>query len=430
MKTKWMEGFPPGWEPAEATKALLGGVLATTEGVIGLEAALVAQKAETKERLDDLDVRMQKGGSRGDGGGGRLDDGAKDSLFADVETKIAPKFEHEAQSEIDPAGVRFGALVGAIAGGVKIQNQLEPDEQKTLIEGVGAAGGYNLPGVVSGPFIDSVRPLTQVLKAGVQSFVMNGPVVKFPGWDELITAGWRSETGAFHETTASFRKVELSAKMVGTTIPLSIELLEDASNDIGGTSARIEQEIARAMAQAIDLAALFGAGTDAEPLGLATMAASGVGDLNTEVLGSGNGATPGDYDFLLDSLLKGRNSNFEPGSIIWSPRTASTLSKLVTGISGDKTKLKAPDDVVALRKFVTTQIPDTLTVGTSDDCSDAFLGDFSYGIMGFRPEVGIRRLTDPYTGAANGIVKLYAWQRVDFAVLQGQAFTVISGIRG
>jgi hypothetical protein len=64
-----------------------------------------------------------------------------------------------------------------------------------------------------------------------------------------------------------------------------------------------------------------------------------------------NSATPTDYDDLLDLLLSCREANGNPTTLVWAPRMANTLAKLVTGITSDLTKLRPPDDVLALMRI-------------------------------------------------------------------------------
>jgi HK97 family phage major capsid protein len=375
-------------------------------------------------RIDELDVRMQKApGDRAVNSGLPAVD-AK-SPFLALQQKAAPHFA-TAEHGWEAKNVRFGALVAAMAGGEVVRKQLEADEQKALFESVGPSGGYTVPEAIGSIFIDAVRPRTRVLEAGARTYPMEAPRVDFPGWDDLVTGQWRSEGGAFGQSAPTIRRVTLDAKTCGTFVDLSIELIQDAGSNVGAISQRVEEEMGRAIAQAIDLAALHGAGSADEPLGLYNNAL-----VTSTILGGGaNGAAPTDYGFLLDAMYVVESSNFTPSALIWAPRTANTLRKLATGLAGDKTQLRMPQEVAALNRLATNQVAIEDTVGTSTDCSSAFLGDYTNMVVGFRPQIGVQTLSDPYTQmAASGTVRLYAWVRADVVLLQPQAFTVVQGIR-
>lgn len=355
--------------------------------------------------------------------GGRAVAGATAEPFFGVEQRMAPRFLERVPDEErrDAGEVRFGALVAAMAGGQRVASQLREAEQRALLTMTGPGGGYVVPDAIGALFLDAVRPRTRVLEAGARTYPMEAPTVALPGWDDPVTAGWRTEGAAFHVATPTFREVVLQAKSVTSLVTVSNEIIEDA---LDATSTRIEEEMGRALAQALDLAALHGSGTDSEPLGLYNT--SGI---ETVELGAGNGAVITDYDDLLDAIHDVEAANFVPTGIIWNPRTANSLRKLVTGISGDLTKLRVPDEVRALPRLATNQVDTALTVGGSSDCSAAFVGQWDRLVIGLRPDIGVRLQVDPYSQGDNGLVVIRASLRADVAVLDKGAFSVVTGIR-
>jgi HK97 family phage major capsid protein len=391
-----------------------------------------AREDRINARLDELDVRMQKSNMRADLGHRATEATKKSGKLLGLETKVAPRLLERIDTGslgYEPEKVRMGALVGAIAFGEKFRGELNDDESKALLEMSGPGGGYTVPEAIASIFIDAVRPATRVLQAGAVTYPMLAPIEHIPGWDEPLQSGWRGEGGAwFVDTDPHFRRITLQAKSVATAIDLGIELVEDAGQNVSSLSQRVETEMGKALAQAIDLAALHGAGSDDEPAGLYTLLDANIG-VNSVELGSGDGATPTDYDFLSDAIYEIEADNFEPSGLIWNPRTQNTLRKLVTGIAGDKRRLTVPDEVQALTRLSTNQVRNDLAVGASSDCSAAFVGDWSRLVVGVRPSMGVRTLSDPYTQMSGGKIRLYAWIRADIAVLNGPAFCVAKGIR-
>ena len=94
--------------------------------------------------------------------------------------------------------------------------------------------------------------------------------------------------------------------------------------------------------------------------------------------------------------------------------------------------LNPPDSFRSLERYVTAQVPNNFTQGTSNVASDAFVGDWSQFAIGMRTSIRIEATQlgadENGLGFASLSVLVRAWMRVDFAVLQPSAFVVISGL--
>jgi HK97 family phage major capsid protein len=154
---------------------------------------------------------------------------------------------------------------------------------------------------------------------------------------------------------------------------MSLELIEDAPN----AGEVIEREFTQAIAQEFDRVALVGTGLVHEPLGIANKPG-----VNARALGSGNGATPADYDFLIDAISDVLGAHGEPSAILYNSTTWGVLAKLKEAVNFQP--LRVPEAVAAVPRLVTNQIPNDLTVGSSTDCSLAFTGDFRMLAIGLR----------------------------------------------
>ncbi|MFN8123642.1 MAG: phage major capsid protein [Thermoleophilia bacterium] len=314
---------------------------------------------------------------------------------------------------------RLGALVNAAATGAS-KLDLSDAEHKALAGSTGS-GQYTLaPGLASG-IIDNARNESRVIEAGALTFPMTDPTMYLPRLTDDPQGAWRAEGSAVAIDDPTFDRITLTAQTCSVIVKLSYELFEDTS-DAG--YAAIENSIVKALALKLDYAALMGSGVDNEPQGI-----FGTSGVNVVSLAT-NGATPGDYDFFIDAMADVEAANGTPTAAIYSPRTAKTLRKLTTGISGDKTKLQMPESVRALRHLTTNQVPDNLDHGTAAGvCSTAFVGDFSQVIIGVRPEFGFRvqRLNELYAGTMQ--IGLLAWFRADIAVARPNHLTVVKGIK-
>jgi HK97 family phage major capsid protein len=399
-----------------------------------------ADSKETKQaverlqgRLDEMEAQGQKAGlaprsaSAVEGKGPLLP----------LEAKAAPVFaeaESDQSDDFDVKNVRLGALLMGVLHYGEVKSQLTPDERKALSVIVDPSGGMLIPQSIGRMFIDAVRPRTQILAAGGMTYAMTeGPNVSLPGWDTPPQAGWRGATGQFPDAGGSFRNVQLNAKDLGCYLDIPGSLFDDAASNLGAVDQLIQAQLAKAIAQAIDLAALLskdvtnaGGGTQV-PMGLAALDSLGVVSANYGIplaTSSGtNGGTPS-YDWYIDAAAAVAGQNFKATGHISAPRTFASLGKAK---DSQLRYLDKPQYLADLRDYETNQVPITLKKGTNTDTAASFVGDFSQMVVGMRNELSILR--DPYTGALGRTIRLVVWQRADVAVLNKNAFQIVDGVR-
>jgi len=310
----------------------------------------------------------------------------------------------------------FGRLVRALVTGDWSGAE---SERRALGEGTVTAGGYLVPSPLAGMVLDLARAKTVVTQAGAVTIPMTSSTVRLVSVGSDPVPSWKSENTELGPASMTFGSLTLTARTLAVWLPVSIELLEDAPN----AAEVVESVVSASMAVALDKAALTGSGTGAEPLGLLnTPGLSGV------VCGIGNGAVPTSYQPFVQACQLVRMSNHEPGAVIMSPRTAGTLDGLVDSTGQP---LVPPPVVAGLKRLTTTSIPDNLVVGTSNDCSVAFIGDFSQLCLGMRTDllVEVERPLGGVEGRSlQAVVRAYL--RADVAVLRPAAFAKIEGIRG
>ena len=174
------------------------------------------------------------------------------------------------------------------------------------------------------------------------------------------------------------------------------------------------------MALELDRACLRGTGTAPEPRGVKNQ--SGI---TTTAFGGANGATVTNYDHLIDALQVLRGGNFEPTGIIQAPRSETSLSKLKEATTN--AYLTPPAALDGIARYTTNQIPVNLTVGTSSDCTEVYVGDWSQLLLGVRTGFNIKFLQERY--ADNGQVAYLASLRADVQLAQPAAFNLINGVR-
>jgi HK97 family phage major capsid protein len=310
----------------------------------------------------------------------------------------------------------LGRIAGALLGRLD-RSELSDSEQRAMAEGVDASGGFLVPEILSSNVIDRVRNKAAVFAAGALTIPMDTDTTNLARLAGGNSANWKSENAAVTESDETWERVQLRTKTAVVLQRVSQELFEDLSPE----GARvIENEILQALALKLDLAALRGSGVDPEPRGIRNQ--TGV---NIVSLGA-NGATPTNYDFLIDALSAVRDANGEPKAAIYASRTAKTLDKLKDSTGQP---LNQPGAVAELSKFVSNQIPINLTQGTSTDTSEAYVGDFSTVLIGLRPTIGMRVKVLSERYADNLQIGLIAWIRGDVGLAHPEHLSVVTGIR-
>jgi HK97 family phage major capsid protein len=267
--------------------------------------------------------------------------------------------------------LRLGRIIRALALGDR--RGLSGLEQRVLSEGTDSAGGYTVPEILAGRFIDRVRNAMVVQRAGAQTVPMTSdtlhiarlaqPVAASP---DITTAQWKTENDTIDETDLLLERVTFTARTLPVLLKLSVELSEDSVN----IDEIIERELSQQLALELDRVALLGSGTPPEPRGIRNQ--SGV---NIQNFGD---VSPADYDFIVDSIARIWADNHTPNARIYNSSLAAHLAKLKDSTGQP---LRAPDVVTAVPAFITNQITNS---GASPDETTMFVGDFSQLLIGLR----------------------------------------------
>lgn len=286
-----------------------------------------------------------------------------------------------------------------------------------LSVGTDSAGGYAVPGTVMPGILEALVPASSVLSAGAGIVPLDTGAKTFTtaAVDTIPKAAWRLESGNVANSEPTFRGVIAVPKSLAFLFKVSRELLADAPN----LSEALNIAIAQAFAVELDRTALLGSGVDPEPKGLANT--TGI----ISVANGANGAALAGYSNFFAGIQGILQANApHPTAAIMSPRSLVKLGGL-TDETGQP--LRKPEMVEKLNLLSTTAIPDNLTVGTSSDCSELYLGDFSKLNFMMREQVSIQVAKDLYAGT--GEIGFICHVRADVAVLYPKAFARITGLK-
>ncbi len=298
---------------------------------------------------------------------------------------------------------------------------------RDLSTGTIAAGGAMVAtDLLAANFIDLLRARTLTRSMGAT--VLSGLVgnVAIPRQSASVTLNWVAQSGAATESDSAFNQVTLTPKTAHGIQDVTRDLLLQGTPAVEGL---VRADLLATMAVQIDLAALHGTGTGAQPTGLALTA--GIGS----VAGGANGAVP-TWDNIVQLEEQVANANASDGlsGYLTNSRVRSRLkrSQKFTGTNGQEIWEKPmPADNPGMfgmlngyRAGVSNNVRNDLTKGTSTGvCSALFFGNWSDLIIG---EWGtVELLPDPLTQAANRIIRMHVYQTVDIAVRRPASFAAM-----
>lgn len=389
----------------------------------------------TNARIDQLNARRNRPGAGADAGGDSEAEQRARSIFLDkVEggemSVLRADSDFERHYLERPVGAeKRGAQRPTFTGPAPTMAQFirgvagmetTPEVRAALSVGTNAAGGYAVPDILMPQILQAMVPSSALMLAGAGMVDMTGVADGAKTYtqaivDALPTPAWRSENGGVVESEPTFRAVVATPRSLAFVVVASRELLADASN----MSTALTQAIGQAMALEYDRVGLRGSGTAPQPAGILNTT-----NVNSVTQGT-NGATITGYSPILSAMLAVRKQNgATPTAWITSPDAVVKYAGLVDSTGQP---LQAPDMVRRLRQYDTTQIPINLTVGTSTDCTEQYIGDFSGVYYLMRENVNIQILKELYAGT--GQIGFLVHARMDTFIAYPKAFAVVKGTR-
>ena len=292
-----------------------------------------------------------------------------------------------------------------------------PSVQNALSVGTDTAGGFSVPGVLMPGILDAMVPASSLLTAGAGIVPLEQGAKTFTtaAINTIPTAAWRNESAAVATSDPAFRAVVATPRSLSFMFKVSRELLADAV----GLTASLNQAIAQAFAKELDRVGLRGTGSAPEPRGI----------LNTAgiqaVTNGTNGAALASYANLFSATQALLQADAPmPTAAIMSPRSLVKLGGLLDS-TGQPVNM--PEMLKPLKLISTSQVPNNLTVGTSSDCSEIYVGDFSKLYFAMRESVSIQMLNEAY--ASTGEIGFACHVRADVVLTYPAAFAVVTGVR-
>lgn len=260
-------------------------------------------------------------------------------------------------------------------------------------------------------FIEPFRNRLLARQLGARVLTGLSGNVDIPAYGSGVSSGWIAENGALTASGMTFTNKTMTPKHVGSLAEMSRQLIQQSSP---GIEQLLRDDMAFALAQAIDTAMILGGGTN-EPTGILPT----VG-IQTSSLATLNWAG------ILAMLEKIELVNGSAGAWLTSPQVATKLRGTLKSATAGAAYLSEGGRMADLTVNSTKQVPLNLT--PTPDTGRLILGDFSQVLLGIWSELDI--LVNPYdsTAYARGGVLVRALATCDIAIRHPEAFVVADDV--
>ncbi len=179
-------------------------------------------------------------------------------------------------------------------------------EFKALSATVGSEGGYLIPEVYADQIIELLYPKTVIFELGAQKVPLTNGNLNIPKMTAGSRATWGNEKRKITSTQPSFGNIRLSAKRLQAIVPQTRELL--MSSNVSSDQ-MFANDLMRRMQLGLDYGALYGKGTEFEPMGIANNKGIEVLDARNldKELADGNGNVTPDLPVYVRSKVFMKN---------------------------------------------------------------------------------------------------------------------------
>ena len=254
-----------------------------------------------------------------------------------------------------------------------------------------------------GDFIDVLRNQSSVMAAGATMLGGLSGDVKIPRKSAAASAAFiANEGGAAAESEMTVGNVSLSPKTLGAFTDVTRQLLIQSSLDVENL---IRDDLTRAMALAIDSAALSGSGSNGNPTGIKNTA-----NINTVDFGTAPDTTP-TFAQVVDMETQVATDNALLGNLsyIVHPTMYGYMKSNFIDAGSGRT-IAENGRINGYNAVVSAQ-------GAAGDLYFGNFNDLLIGMFG-----GLDIVVDPYTASTTGTVRVVALQSVDAAVRHAASF--------
>ena len=312
---------------------------------------------------------------------------------------------------------------GKDSNGFFVPLDLPMDSGKRVFEASVPTQGGNLVAnnLLAGSFIDLLRNKALVTQLGAT--FLSGLVgnVTIPRQNAAGQTYWVAENAAITESEGAFDSIALSPHTVAARSQMTRQMLQQSTPDIEMLA---RNDLILIMALALDSAAIYGTGTNGQPLGILNQ--TGIG---SEAIGTNGGAISIDNLIDMETLVASANADMGALAYLTNPHLIGSLKKLksTTGqyLWTDNPigmRTATPGEINGYPVARTNQIQSNGTKGTGTNLSSIIYGNWNDLIIG---EWGVLEiLANPFgAGYNSGAVDIRAMQTIDLNVRHVASFS-------
>lgn len=252
-----------------------------------------------------------------------------------------------------------------------------------------------------GDFVDVLRNSSSVMAAGATVLSGLSGDVKIPKKASAASASWVGEGSPVGESELTASAITMTPRTVGAFTDVTTQLLAQSSLDIENL---IRDDLAQAIAIAMDKAALEGTGTGGQPTGILNTTGvnqvanfAGANPTWAEVVGLETAVAE-------DNALSGALGYILPASMYGSLKTTEKASGTAQFV------VEPGGTINGYNAIVSNQA----TAG------NLYFGNFNDVLVGLFG--GLELVVDPYSNAPSGLIRITARQMMDVAVRHAQSF--------
>lgn len=297
-----------------------------------------------------------------------------------------------------------------LSGNVRVPAFMKRD----LTAGTNTQGGHTVETDV-GDLIPFLQPRLQVEALGAT--VMSGLIgdLSLPRNDGNASATWVAENASNSETSPTLDAINLSPNRLGAFTDISKQLMVQSSIQVENF---VRGLLERAIANALDLAAINGSGSSNQPTGI--LNTSGIGD----VAGGSDGAAPTFANIIaLETEVATDNADMGALNYLTTPGIRGLLKGTTKDAGSGQFVWGSDNTLNGYNAAVSTQIPSNLTKGSGTDLHAIIFGNFNDLIIA--QWGGYDLVIDPYTGAKQALITLVANSWWDVALRHPESFAAM-----
>lgn len=294
-----------------------------------------------------------------------------------------------------------------------------------LTAGTAANGGNTVATeLLMGDFIDMLRKRLVLSRLGVRYLTGLRGSIAIPKQTAGAASYFVAEDGNITGSGQKFAQIAMSPKTVGAMTSFSRLLTIQSSLAV---EQFVRADLAMALAEGIETAALNGTGTDNQPLGLLKRTGT-----NVVAIGTNGGALTWKDVVAMETEVADDNV-FDDGTMayLFNARTRGAL-KTTEKFANTGKEIYQPGmnrgegEVNGYLAAVSNILPKNGTKGTGTGLSTGVFGRWSDQIIGLWGVLDL--LVDPYSSAQNGGARVVALQSFDTTVRYEESFCLCSDI--